>query len=135
MGFLTGFLMVSGSITISKNIKRGEFFGVVGTICINQNDEEDKQAQISIMNHIYGGAWATIVALEGDSPSSGLSRMRPNRYFNNKQVVSDIGNFRLVTVLPTLNQQIAKSKWATRGWTYQEATIFTRYLPADLHEE
>jgi hypothetical protein len=84
------------------------------------------------MNLIYGGAWATIVALEGDSASAGLSLIHhPQR--RSRQVICKIGDLHLATVLPTLQQQINKSKWATRAWTYQEAFLSPRniYFTAD----
>ena len=43
-------------------------------------------------------------------------------------MVFNIGNARLVTVLPTLQQQIDRSKWATRAWTYQEAVLSPRNI-------
>lgn len=96
-------------------------------MCIDQKDEQDRQKQVSIMDAIYGAAWATIVALDGSSASAGLSPMH-RRQGSRRQIVSEIGRISLTTVLPTLQQQIDRSKWTTRAWTYQEALISQRNI-------
>ena len=51
----------------------------VNSVCINQSDEKEKLEHMEIMSDIYGGAYATIVALCGASASAGLPRVGSNR--------------------------------------------------------
>jgi Heterokaryon incompatibility protein (HET) len=105
-------------------------------VCISQVDKQEKEDQIRIMNSIYKGGWATIVALSGMSAYSGLPRV------NSKTVGSQnsclFGTIQLATVGPTLKQQIDCSKWATRAWTYQEAILSPRciyFTPSQVYFE
>jgi hypothetical protein len=78
------------------------------------------------MHLIYKFAWATIVALTGNTADAGLPRVRfpgvsAQREFSH-------GTLLLMTVLPTLKQQIRTSPWSKRAWTYQEALLSPRCL-------
>ena len=75
------------------------------------------------MSKIYQGAWATIVALDAESGHSGIPRVRPNPTLLQKQVSFRLGSTTLFSVLPTLAQQAAETKWQSRAWTYQEAIM------------
>ena len=86
------------------------------------------------MNLIYQGAWATIVALSGTSAHSGLPRIINSSIPTVQQTTCVIGNTKLVTVMPTLKQQVSQSKWATRAWTYQEAILSPRCLYFTPHQ-
>ncbi|KAN0080523.1 Heterokaryon incompatibility protein (HET) domain containing protein [Elaphomyces granulatus] len=121
---------IEDAISITKSL--GKDFLWVDSLCIDQGDEIDKQEQLPLMAAIYGGAWATLVALEGDSADSGFPRALPpldgkldDRTF---QWACTFDNKTLMTIPPTLGPQISISKWATRGWTLQEALLSPRCL-------
>ena len=79
------------------------------------------------MGLIYRCAWVTIVALSGDSANAGLGRIN-SRHPSNPQEACYIGDICLVTLMPTLDQQISESQWAKRAWTLQEGQISPRCL-------
>ena len=90
---------------------------------------------IEIMSKIYRGAWATIVALDSDDAYAGIPRVtiKPSNMVEHKQSPCSWNGQKLLTTLPTLQQQVNKSTWATRAWTYQEAILSPRclYFTAD----
>lgn len=87
------------------------------------------------MSSIYRGAWATIVALDAKDVYSGIARTgyRPGSGpaaadLPTTQLVCTWEGQQLLSVQPTLSQQVTQSIWQTRAWTYQEAVISPRCL-------
>jgi Heterokaryon incompatibility protein (HET) len=78
------------------------------------------------MDLIYARAQLTIVAVAGQDPHYGLPGVRGTR--RSRQPQLRVGNHFLVSTLPTPKYAIRKSKWATRGWTYQEEILSKRRL-------
>ncbi|KAK4456566.1 heterokaryon incompatibility protein-domain-containing protein, partial [Cladorrhinum samala] len=64
---------IQDAVEVTKLLKI-RYLGV-DAVCIDQNDDADKQRQIAIMDKIYRGAWATIVALSATSSESGMPRV------------------------------------------------------------
>src|SRR5436190_1784465 len=85
------------------------------------------------MDRIYRGAWATIVALFGTSVHAGLPRVNPS-IPTVQQTTCVMGKTKWMTVMPTLRQQVSRSKWATRAWTYQEALLSPRCIYFTQHQ-
>lgn len=123
---------IEDAIQVTKKLCK-EFLWV-DSLCIDQGDPADKQNQIRYMASIYSGAWLTLVALSGEDGNSGLARSgactdigkSKERAFS--QWTCSSGSTSLITVPHTLSYQIRKSKWATRGWTLQEAVLSPRCL-------
>jgi hypothetical protein len=67
----------------------------------------------------------TIVAVDGDNADFGLCGVSSSRRIQ-PQLPTEDGV--LVTTFPHLSQHLAKSVWASRGWTYQEAVLSRRCL-------
>jgi hypothetical protein len=119
--------------------KLGNRFLWVDSVCIDQKSSDDKAEQIALMSAIYRGAYATIVALNGRCADSGLPRV--NATCNRKypgvrfpQLAFRIGDVCLGTTMPNLRQQIERSTWATRAWTYQEALLSPRCIYFTQHQ-
>ncbi|KAM7217646.1 Heterokaryon incompatibility protein (HET) domain containing protein [Rhypophila decipiens] len=97
----------------------------VDMYCIDQHNPEEQKAQFSRMGDLYGGSQLAIFALGDDSeaglPGVGLAPRLPQRQCR-------IGPLRFVSTLTDPHQFIKYSKWATRGWTYQEGLFSTRRL-------
>ena len=104
----------------------------VDSVCINQSDREHKNNQIDRMWSIYRGSYLTIIALSSTSANTGLARINGPSTF--PQLTCFSGGKRLVTLMPTLSQQIWKQKWGRRGWTFQEALLSPRCLYISDHQ-
>jgi len=97
----------------------------VDKYCIDQSNTDEKHSLIRQMDKIYRGAELTIVATAGQDAElglpgvSGLARP-PQRFLT-------IGGQRY-SVFPDLTERVRKSRWSTRGWTYQEGLLSRRRL-------
>ncbi|KAF3053961.1 hypothetical protein E8E11_011977 [Didymella keratinophila] len=95
--------------------------------CIDQNIAEEKAIQIANMGRIYSSAQLTIISSAGDDPFYGL----PGLTNNAKDIPFQSETIkRLTLVVRPLSSvaSISASKWATRGWTYQEGYLSRRRL-------
>ena len=104
--------------------KIGERFLWVDQYCILKG--EHKIEQIQNMDTVYECAFATIVAAAGIDYNAGLcgvsaSLRRPQPRFS-----TDGGM--IVSTLPHISHLVSKSKWITRGWTFQEVQLSRRCL-------
>ncbi|KAK0615367.1 heterokaryon incompatibility protein-domain-containing protein [Bombardia bombarda] len=121
------------SITLPKtivdaiNVTRS--FGVrylwVDSLCIIQDDKEDKMSEISAMDQIYAGAALTIVAATGSSANASLmdidSFVLSSKYVTMEDLRFDLDR-------PEFQPTVEFSTWATRGWTLQELICSNRLL-------
>ncbi|KAH6679219.1 hypothetical protein B0J14DRAFT_580297 [Halenospora varia] len=78
------------------------------------------------MGKIYKGSALTIIAAAGEDPNYGIPEVG-NRH-RIAQQRAKIGGHILVNTLDNAYIQILESKWAKRGWTYQEAILSRRRL-------
>ena len=86
------------------------------------------------MDQIFDGAFATIIALSGDDANSGLPRVG-SRSNSISQAVADFGNEnQLLSRMPTLKQQLQRSIWSQRAWTFQEGILSRRCLFFTHHQ-
>jgi hypothetical protein len=99
----------------------------IDTLCICQDNVEEKTAQIAAMNLIYKGAIMTLVAAEADNAYSGLPGVRPYPQ-PRETVIERVGLIRLTTVSPPLDEWLGESKWNRRAWTYGEDQFSRRLL-------
>ena len=119
------------AIVVTRNL--GKQYLWADSSCIDQQNSTEKDAQIVLMSTIYSGAWATIICLSGKSACCGLPRVGtlqgvvPQRSYN-------MCGKTLLSVMPTLDQQISWSTWGSRGWTYQEGLLSPRRLFFTNHQ-
>lgn len=93
--------------------------------CINQQVAAELAEQCPRMNLIYNNSQLTIVAAAGDGSEYGLPGIRPRAP---SQAHGKIGKHFLVSTMEDPMSLIKKSKWITRGWTYQEGVLSRRRL-------
>ncbi|KAH7329703.1 heterokaryon incompatibility protein-domain-containing protein [Stachybotrys elegans] len=96
-------------------------------LCIDQNDPQEKDAQINLMEQIYNGAELTIVAAAGADSNYGL----PGVSTTTRQTMPSVElstDIQLICIPPHPHHIIKSSQWFTRAWTYQEALLSRRLL-------
>jgi Heterokaryon incompatibility protein (HET) len=100
----------------------------VDRYCIPQHDLIEKSRQIGTMDRIYNNSTLTIVAAAGDGPERGLPGVNdtprtvqfPSLAFGQDTWVY-LPNF-------LFSEEIQKSMWNSRAWTYQESVVSRRRL-------
>ena len=119
------------AIQLTRQI--GERYLWVDALCIIQDSQEDKAAQIPIMDRVYGRAALTVIAAAGTSVRTGLPGIKPaSRTIN--QHVECVQGLHLAIPLPPLAGAVTESIWNTRGWTFQEAILSRRRLYFTKHQ-
>lgn len=100
----------------------------VDRYCINGNEPGTKHYTISNMGVIYEAAYLTIIAASGTNGEHGLpSVSRSCQPLDEGNVPPWDGIVHTKLPYPRL-EQIERSVWATRGWTYQEGLLSRRRL-------
>ncbi|OOG00869.1 hypothetical protein ASPCADRAFT_136868 [Aspergillus carbonarius ITEM 5010] len=115
---------IEDAITVVKHL--GGRYLWTDKYCINQDDTQEKHDQISRMDLIYSGAYATIIAAGSDDTQSGLPGVGAVARLHQPQAVA--GKTRLVSTLPSIRRALTRSPWITRGWTFQEVILSRRCL-------
>ncbi|KAI9711723.1 MAG: hypothetical protein M1820_001867 [Bogoriella megaspora] len=106
----------------------------VDAICITQDDPVDKMRQINQMDRIYSKAVLTIVAAapsqNGPEGLVGFSYGSAQR----RQIVRRVQGLDLMVPLGCLEDLLSRTRWDTRGWTFQEAFLSRRLLYFTEHQ-
>ncbi|KAL1633604.1 hypothetical protein SLS56_002752 [Neofusicoccum ribis] len=98
----------------------------VDRYCIRQCIPEEKAAQVALMHAIFRNAWVTLIAAAGDGPDHGLPGVgaTPRR----PQPHAVVGGRLFVAKYPHPTRLLERTRWASRGWTYQEAVLSRRRI-------
>jgi hypothetical protein len=103
----------------------------VDSLCIEQDSGDDKHRQISAMAEVYSQSFLAIIACAGADANAGLAPYgKPGRNPSISYLVrkSSKGTF-VASLSPQIAaQEIARSVWASRGWTLQEYALARRVL-------
>ncbi|KAI3318050.1 HET-domain-containing protein [Xylariaceae sp. AK1471] len=98
----------------------------VDRYCINQHAGGEKAKEIARMDEIYQGAEIVIIDAAGDDPALGLPGVSHPRSTIQPRIATTTHT--LVSLLSYPLNHVLASKWATRGWTYQEGVLAKRRL-------
>jgi len=111
-------------------VMMGETYMWVDVLCIVQDDDRDKRANIAAMYYVYARSYLTIVASGKGNVESGLPGISDDRP---KQLSARVKDDLLV--LSTAAEPVitgrgmeSASPWYTRGWTLQEHILSRRCL-------
>ncbi|KAM0812504.1 putative Heterokaryon incompatibility protein-domain-containing protein [Seiridium cardinale] len=113
---------VDDSIIVAKSL--GFKYLWVDRYCISQLDGDAKRVQISRMAELYSRSTLTIIAVAGEGSNYGLPGVSIPR---KSQISVRVGRQCLIAY-DYSREEISRTKWATRGWTYQEALLSSRRL-------
>lgn len=122
---------IADAISLSRLI--GQRYLWVDSLCIVQNDPDEKRRLIHGMNSVYENADLTLVALSGVDADAGLAGISPRGpdtdNCGREHLFHEInGTFSIGTGRISLMEQIQCSHWNSRGWTYQEQLLSPRKL-------
>jgi hypothetical protein len=116
--------VISGAMDVTRRL--GYSFLWVDKYCIDYDNLRETEDQIQAMELIYGRAELTICAAFGEHHNAGLPRV--NTVIRKPQSSAIIHGMQFATTLAHPLLKVKESKWATRGWTYQEAVLSPRKL-------
>ena len=122
--FTAASLTVQDAVRVVRSLGRRYLW--VDKYCINQKDEADKQMMLRNMDLIYENSEVTIVAMSGEDDDAGLPGV--SRQPRTLQPQFRTARGCLISSCPPIANLFQTSKWASRGWTYQEARLSRRCL-------
>lgn len=114
----------------------GEKYVWIDSICIIQDSDRSWALNSRIMDQVYGNAYLTICAADGDGADAGLQILNTDRgsteaimkeQFRSQNITQYARDIRLMSTQPAENY-IRNSVWNTRGWTFQERLLSPRNL-------
>lgn len=123
-------LTIRDAVRVVRNLGRKYLW--VDRYCINQDDEAGKKMMLQNMDLIYENAEATIVAMSGENDEAGLPGISGQPRTLQPRFRTQRGC--LISSCPPIASVFQTSKWATRGWTYQEARLSRRCLFFTEHQ-
>jgi hypothetical protein len=106
----------------------------IDALCINQEEEQDKQHEISLMGEIYAGSELNLAATAASSGSDGLFHVRNpmevEPFRKRVRLHGDTDWIRGDTIVYTANfdGQVDTAPLNRRGWVFQERLLAHRVL-------
>ncbi|KAI0446188.1 heterokaryon incompatibility protein-domain-containing protein [Xylaria telfairii] len=98
----------------------------VDALCIIQDDDEDKQEEISKMHLVYRGAFFTVAASSAASSYDGFLHPRVQYRPMKLAARTDDNVFTEVLLSPEYGGFVSSDPLFLRGWTFQETHLSTR---------
>jgi hypothetical protein len=131
-------MLKPGSTTLKEAVHVTRCLGFrylwIDALCINQEDEQDKQHEISFMGEIYAGSELNLAATAASSGSDGLFRKRNplevEPFRKRVQFHGDNGwiNGDIIVYSANFDKKVDIAPLNTRGWVFQERLLANRVL-------
>lgn len=113
--------IIGDAMNFVKSI--GERYLWVDSLCIVQDDPEEKSRLIHGMNSVYESAVCTIAAVSSEHADSRLPGVDPRKelqYEKDFVIPTEGRPLRIAACRPYLPEHLRKAPWSERGWTLQE---------------
>ncbi len=124
------YLPASLPCTITDSIALCKSLGIrylwVDRYCIDQSNTEEVHEQVSQMDSIYENSTITLIAAAGWDAESCLPGVGSTQ--RKTSLAVSLGEFEVLSTMPHPFCEIPRTRWATRGWTFQEAVLSRRRL-------
>jgi len=105
----------------------GERYLWIDSLCIVQDDADDKKNQISALDQIYSSAVLTVAVTSDETANDGLAGMGAGpRTF--RQHIEKVQDMYLANRSVGFDTAVNDSIWNTRAWTFQERVMSPRVL-------
>lgn len=111
------------AIQLTRDLGLG--FIWIDSLCIVQDSASSFKLNAAEMDLIYGNAYLTICAADGNTADDGLAALDPQNA--DKPLAEYVGDMRLLVSRPS-EKVIKDSVWDQRGWTFQERILSRRCL-------
>jgi hypothetical protein len=106
----------------------------VDALCIMQDDEDDKRAEIQEMGRIYKNALLTIAASSSSSVMDGFLHKRDEPASVHLPIQLSTGTFGSVRLAKWQLEHVSNDPLHRRGWAFQEYLLSRRMLLFGKHE-
>ncbi len=116
-------LTIEDAIQVTQSL--GFDYVWIDRYCIDQRGAHATE-QIEQMHHIYQNAEVTLFAAAGKDANAGLAGV--SNHLRDSQPHGTSGTIEVFGAARSLIQLLARSKWMSRGWSYQEAMFSRRRL-------
>lgn len=111
---------------IIVTVRLGYKYLWIDRYCIPQADQTVKASLIRNMDKVYSESSLTIIASAAEQPNQGLVGVGVCRDRMPHSLKSDL--LGLIQLFTNISDEVEKSHWNTRGWTYQEGFLSNRRL-------
>ncbi|PWY95380.1 HET-domain-containing protein [Aspergillus sclerotioniger CBS 115572] len=98
----------------------------VDRLCIVQDELSEKSTQLNAMGTIYSQSYVTLVAMAGSDANYGLPGTDGRK--RSPQWTGEVQGIYLFENHDPYGYLVIRSKWRSRGWTFQEATLSPKLL-------
>ncbi|KAM0198858.1 hypothetical protein ACHAQI_012281 [Fusarium lateritium] len=115
--------LLTDAIAVTKSL--GFRYLWIDRFCFPQYNASERYRQLDKMGEIYARSALTIIVAAGQGVQDGIPGVSVAR---EEQLSLQTENGCFTTSLTRPDVEVANSKWASRGWTYQEGLLSRRRL-------
>ena len=100
----------------------------IDSLCIVEDDDQERHNLFRTMHVVYGYASLVIVAAAGGNADTGLPGVLPHLRKLKQAYIQLDSDLHLAAALPELHDVLPNTIWSGRGWTFQEGFLARRKL-------